>query len=155
MTRATQNKLEQQACGLQVMQSNDSEASRKGLYALATLLRNNAAARQHFYEKCGVSLLMKLLGEAKQPEAVQRKVLNLITDLSQEDLHSQVWRCCWQPCISQLHHCYVALQICMGYYHDRACACCVWYVCFLMCLCTADQQDSQTTASDCITPTCV
>lgn len=75
---------------MQVVTSIDSEASRKGLYALATLLRNNATARQHFYQHSGVAMLTKLLQEGKQAEPVQRKILNLVADLSQEDLNTQV-----------------------------------------------------------------
>ena len=75
---------------LQVAQSGDSEASRKGLYALATLLRNNDLARDQFYNSSGVLMLRKLLEEPKQSEPVQRKILNLVTDLSQADLHTQV-----------------------------------------------------------------
>ena len=75
---------------MQVVTSIDSEASRKGLYALATLLRNNANARQHFYQHSGVAMLTKLLQEGNQAEPVQRKILNLVADLSQEDLNMQV-----------------------------------------------------------------
>ena len=35
-------------------------------------------------------MLTKLLEEPKQSEPVQRKILNLVTDLSQADLHTQV-----------------------------------------------------------------
>lgn len=87
--------------GLQVIQSNETEASRKGLYALATLLRNNAAARQHFYQQSGVTMLTELLQEPRQSEAVQRKVLNLVSDLSQADLHAQVdWFATWHCVIN-------------------------------------------------------
>lgn len=77
---------------VQVSKSNSSEASRKGLYALATLLRNNDAARQHFYQHSGIPLLTMLLKQAAQSEAVQRKLFNLVADLSQADLHKQVPR---------------------------------------------------------------
>lgn len=76
--------------GLQVAQSSSSEASRKGLYGLATLLRNSDLARDCFYNNSGVLMLTKLLEEPKQSEPVQRKILNLVTDLSQADLHTQV-----------------------------------------------------------------
>ena len=75
---------------MQVSASNNSETSRKGLYALAALLRNNADARGQFYSNSGVKLLTKVLKNPDQTQPVQLKILNLITDLSQLDLNHQV-----------------------------------------------------------------
>ena len=75
---------------MQVTASSDSETSKKGLYALAALLRNNAAARTQFYSNSGVRLLTEILTNPEQTQQVQLKILNLVTDLSQLDLSSQV-----------------------------------------------------------------
>lgn len=75
---------------MQVTASSDGETSKKGLYALAALLRNNAAARTHFYSNSGVRRLTEILSVPEQTQQVQLKILNLVTDLSQLDLSSQV-----------------------------------------------------------------
>lgn len=75
---------------MQVTASSDSETSKKGLYALAALLRNNAAARTQFYSNSGVRRLTEILTNPEQTQQVQLKLLNLVTDLSQLDLSSQV-----------------------------------------------------------------
>ena len=75
---------------MQVTASSDSETSKKGLYALAALLRNNAAARTQFYSNSGVRRLTEILTNPEQTQQVQLKILNLVTDLSQLDLSSQV-----------------------------------------------------------------
>ncbi|DBB09552.1 TPA: hypothetical protein ACH3X3_008110 [Trebouxia sp. C0006] len=74
---------------LRVTASSDSETSKKGLYALAALLRNNAAARTQFYSNSGVRRLTEILTNPEQTQQVQLKILNLVTDLSQLDLSSQ------------------------------------------------------------------
>ena len=75
---------------MQVTASSDSETSKKGLYALAALLRNNAAARTQFYSNSGVRRLTEILTNPEQTQQVQLKILNLVTDLSHLDLSSQV-----------------------------------------------------------------
>ena len=75
---------------LQVTVSSSKETSKKGLYAIAALLRNNADARALFYDNQGVQHLIQLLKAPDQTEQVRLKVLNLITDLSQLDLSEKV-----------------------------------------------------------------
>lgn len=70
--------------------SSSKEAGKKGLYAIAALLRNNADARALFYGNQGVQHLIQLLKAPDQTEQVRLKVLNLITDLSQLDLSEKV-----------------------------------------------------------------
>jgi len=60
------------------------------LYALAALLRNNAAARTQFYSNSGVRRLTEILTNPEQTQQVQLKILNIVTDLSQLDLSLQV-----------------------------------------------------------------
>ena len=89
---------------LQVTASSSKETSKKGLYAIAALLRNNADARALFYDNQGVQRLIQLLKAPGQPEQVMLKVLNLVTDLSQLDLSEKVtdgmsaWRQCCLMC---------------------------------------------------------
>ncbi|KAL3148863.1 hypothetical protein ABBQ32_001736 [Trebouxia sp. C0010 RCD-2024] len=75
---------------LQVTSSSSAQTSKKGLYALAALLRNNADARALFYSNQGVQHLISLLKAPNQTEQVSLKVLNLVTDLSQLDLGKKV-----------------------------------------------------------------
>ena len=70
--------------------SSSKQASKKGLYAIAVLLRNNADARALFYGNQGVQHLIQLLKAPDQTEQVRLKVLNLVTDLSQLDLSEKV-----------------------------------------------------------------
>lgn len=74
----------------QVTSSSSAQTSKKGLYALAALLRNNADARALFYSNQGVQHLISLLKAPNQTEQVSLKVLNLVTDLSQLDLGKKV-----------------------------------------------------------------
>ncbi len=78
------------ALHVQVTASSSSETSRKGLYALAALLRNNADARSQFYSNSGLHQLTEVLTVQDQTQQVQLKILNLVTDLSQLDLSAQV-----------------------------------------------------------------
>lgn len=75
---------------LQVASSSSPETSKKGLYAIAALLRNNADARALFYSNQGLHHLIQLLKPPSQTEQVSLKVLNLVTDLSQLDLGEKV-----------------------------------------------------------------
>ena len=70
--------------------SSSKETSKKGLYAIAALLRNNADARAQFYGNQGVQHLIHLLKAPDQTGQVRLKVLNLVTDLSQLDLSEKV-----------------------------------------------------------------
>ena len=74
----------------QVTSSRSAQTSKKGLYALAALLRNNVDARALFYSNQGVQHLIQLLKAPNQTEQVSLKVLNLVTDLSQLDLGEKV-----------------------------------------------------------------
>lgn len=74
----------------QVTSSSSAQTSKKGLYALAALLRNSADARALFYSNQGVQHLISLLKAPNQTEQVSLKVLNLVTDLSQLDLGEKV-----------------------------------------------------------------
>ena len=76
--------------GLQVSNSNTGETSKKGLYALAALLRNNVDARRQFYQNNGIQQLTDMLNTPDQPQPVKLKIVNLITDLSELDLQMQV-----------------------------------------------------------------
>ena len=75
---------------MQVVASSNSETSKKGLYALGALLRNNADARSQFYSNSGVSHLTELLAAPNQTQQVQLKALNLVADLAQLDLSTKV-----------------------------------------------------------------
>ncbi|KAA6425480.1 MAG: hypothetical protein FRX49_04378 [Trebouxia sp. A1-2] len=88
---------------LRVTASSDGETSKKGLYALAALLRNNAAARTHFYSNSGVRRLTEILSVPEQTQQVQLKILNLVTDLSQLDLSSQASKAERQQLLAAIH----------------------------------------------------
>ena len=75
---------------LQVSNSSTGETSKKGLYALAALLRNNVDARRQFYQNNGIQQLTDMLSNPDQPQPVKLKIVNLITDLSELDLQMQV-----------------------------------------------------------------
>ena len=75
---------------MQVTASANKETSKKGLYAIAALLRNNVEARALFYTHQGTQHLVQLLQAPDQTEQVNLKILNLIADLTQLDLSEKV-----------------------------------------------------------------
>ena len=75
---------------LQVTASANKETSKKGLYAIAALLRINADSRALFYSHQGIEHLIQLLQAPDQTEQVNLKILNLIADLAQLDMSEKV-----------------------------------------------------------------
>lgn len=88
---------------LMVSNSSTGETSKKGLYALATLLRNNVDARRQFYQTNGIQQLTDMLNTPDQPQPVKLKVFNLITDLSDLDLQMQASKSERQNLLAAVH----------------------------------------------------